>query len=692
MNRFLFSLFSFCLLLSCKQEISKTINYPKIDNSRTDVEEFGIKYNNDYSNLEDIKKEVNQNWFLKQDSLTADYYKSVDRESAFNYFSDLYVGDDYNRYWYEAYKEHNFYWLDNDSTQVLFKSDSSGKGEIPVFSTSMDNTVHFYSPHPDGSKFILFISDEKGDFLKVISTESGDTLFQTDKDMNMQQASWAVWASTDHIVYTGWPHTEDTRNSYIAMADIRTGAIKVIFDGGQVKDYDPEDFLRPDISVGSNKLQAFVITASEHFTGYSADISNIESDYTWEYIYGQKDSILYWPKQRGDNMYFLRYKGGKKTLVRSTLESMGDPTKDVVLFKPEKEEMTITDYAVSEKNVYAITSKNGSDETLYYVDNQGKSEIIELDYPISDIQFYHTSTTSNEITIIKNDWKYDLSFLSINDSLEIKPLDNLTRQTPESFNDIITEIIEVESHDGTMVPMTIVRNRGKKQDSKGKGVVYAYGAYGFSVEPFYEMPLLDFVSKGNVFAVAHVRGGAEKGLKWYKDGIKEKKSNSWKDLLWCSQYLKDQGYVDKDRLGVWCSSAGGITAGMAVNENPDMFKAFVGAVPTLNPLRLAYQKNYDASDHDYDFGDMKTIEGFKSLMALDPVINFKKNTVYPSTLMMSGALDEQIPLYDTAKYIALLQNYYPDPKRTYLLDVYEDEGHYIPLETFSAMLFFNNEL
>ncbi|MDE3744015.1 prolyl oligopeptidase family serine peptidase [Maribacter polysaccharolyticus] len=687
-----FVILSFSFLLSCSQEISKTLSYPQLDNNRTTIEEFGIKYNNDYSNLEDIKKEVNQNWLLKQDSIVADYYKSVDRKGAAKHLNDLHLGDYYEPYWYKSYKEHSFHWLDNDSTQILFKSDSSGKGEIPVFSTSMDNTVHFYSPHPDGSKFILFISDENGDFLKVISTESGNILFETDKDMNMEQASWAVWASSEHIAFTGWPNQEGSRDSYIAMANIRTGAIKVIFDGSQVKDYDHEDFLRPDISVGSNKLQVFVITASEHFTGYSADISNIESDYVWEHIYDQKDSILYWPKQRDTSMYFLRYNGGKKTLVRSTLKSMGDPTKDVVLYRPEIEDVVITDYAISENNVYVITSRNGTDETLYYVDNQGKSEIIDLDYPISDIQFYHTSTTSNEITVTKNDWKYDLSFLSINDSLEIKPLDNLTRQTPDSFNDIITEIIEVESHDGTMVPMTIIRNRENKQDSKGKGVVYAYGAYGFSVEPFYDISILDFVSKGNVFAVAHVRGGAEKGLKWYKDGIKEKKFNSWKDLLWCSQYLKDQGYVDKDRLGVWCSSAGGITAGMAVNENPDMFKAFVGAVPTLNPLRLGYQKNFDASNHEYDFGNLKTIEGFKSLMALDPVVNFKKNTVYPSTLMMSGALDEQIPLYNTAKYIALLQNYCPDPKRTYLLDVYEDEGHYVPNEGFSAMLFFDKEL
>lgn len=282
----------------------------------------------------------------------------------------------------------------------------------------------------------------------------------------------------------------------------------------------------------------------------------------------------------------------------------------------------------------------------------------------------------------------------MDDSLNITVNEKVTRNTSSEFKNIENVIVEVKSHDGAMVPMTIIKPKNFKIDSSTKAIIMAYGAYGITVEPFYNAAILDFVRKGNVFAFAHIRGGAEKGLKWYTSAIKENKKNSWKDLLSCSQYLKDNEFVNTEKLGVYFSSAGGVTAAMAINENPEMYKAAVGEAPMLNPLRLGYQTNYNATDNNYDFGTKSTLEGLKSLLLLDPIVNLKNNKNYPNTLIISGGKDELVPIYDGAKYIAFLQNQNLKTNNAYLLDIVKDEGHNLsPKETTrKALFFFNKEL
>lgn len=688
---YIFYLFLF-VIVSCKQVNQEQYTYPSLDNISKKVIEHKIEYTNNFSNLENVEKVDNQSWFKKQDSITQSYFIS-NGIADYKLNTESLNKEGIANYWYKKAGESFFYWQDNDSTQVLFKGNIKQTEVNPVFSATYDSTIHFYAPNNDGSKYILFISNDTGDFLKVIDSNTGKALFSTSKDMNSQQQSYAIWVSDNKLVFTGWPNKDNSRNSYLALADIETGNIKIILTGDMISEYNPEYFLRPNISIGSDLLQAYLVDASEHFTGFTTKLSEVNNNIKWNPLYKQKDSILFYPEEKENNFYFLRYKNGKKTLVKNTLESIDEPNEDVILFLP-KEGEELTEIAFSKSNVYALTSYNGVDAKLYVLNQENQMELLDLDYPISSLTFYNSGINSDTITLMLSSWKSNYTFLNIDDNLNISNNINMTRQTPEILNDLENEIIEIESHDGTMVPLTIIKPKNFKPGTDNKAIIYAYGAYGFAADALYNASILDFVQKGNIFAVAHVRGGSEKGLNWYINGIKEKKFNSWKDLLSSSQYLKDSGYVGNDKLGVLFSSAGGITCGMAINEDPTMFRAAVGSMPMLNPLRLGYQPNYNASDNDYDFGNKDNLDGFKSLLAMDPVINLNNTSDYPSTLLIHGKLDDLVPVFDSAKYIASLQKMHPVSSRAYLLDIIEDKGHNLSADDtrLKAIVFFDKEL
>ncbi len=155
--------------------------------------------------------------------------------------------------------------------------------------------------------------------------------------------------------------------------------------------------------------------------------------------------------------------------------------------------------------------------------------------------------------------------------------------------------------------------------------------------------------------------------------MKNLKYNSWKDLIACTEALINMNLTKEGLISLYTSSAGGITAGMAVNERPDLFSSLIAEVPRLNPFGL--ESSSTASSTSYlEYGTVKDSTEYMGLIKMDPYLNIKPNTVYPATLIMPSYKDDRIPLWDNGKYIAKLQknNTADSP---ILLDIDYDSGH-----------------
>jgi prolyl oligopeptidase len=165
--------------------------------------------------------------------------------------------------------------------------------------------------------------------------------------------------------------------------------------------------------------------------------------------------------------------------------------------------------------------------------------------------------------------------------------------------------------------------------------------------------LLPWFDHGGIYAVAHVRGGGELGEEWHKAGMMLTKPNTWNDAIACAEYLIAQRYTSSEKLALGGGSAGGILAGMALTERPDLFTAVLDMVPMSDTLRTELTAN--GANNVSELGSVKTNDGFRGLYAMSPYVHVKDGVHYPAVLLTTGINDPRVDPWQPAKMAARLQ-------------------------------------
>jgi prolyl oligopeptidase len=181
----------------------------------------------------------------------------------------------------------------------------------------------------------------------------------------------------------------------------------------------------------------------------------------------------------------------------------------------------------------------------------------------------------------------------------------------------------------------------------------AYGAYGISQEPFFFPSLLAWIEHGGVFAVAHVRGGGELGKQWHLGGFKATKANSWRDAIAAAQWLVREGWTTPARLAITGGSAGGIVAGNAIIDRPDLFAAMVSQVGFHDTLRG--ETGMVGPANVPEFGTVASEDGFRDLLAMSSYARLQPGVAYPAALLTTGFNDPRVDPWDPGKMAARLQ-------------------------------------
>jgi prolyl oligopeptidase len=219
--------------------------------------------------------------------------------------------------------------------------------------------------------------------------------------------------------------------------------------------------------------------------------------------------------------------------------------------------------------------------------------------------------------------------------------------------DLVAEEVRVPSHDGVMVPLSIVYKKGLKLDGSNPCWLEAYGAYGMVDDAGFGPAMLAWYERGGIYALAHVRGGGAFGEEWHLAGQKLTKPNTWKDLMAAGEWLCAKGYTSPLRLGIIGGSAGGITVGRAMTERPDLFRAVVGEVGVFNPVRSETDPN--GVPNIPEFGTVKDPQEFRGLLAMDAYQHVRGGVRYPATLLTTGMNDPRVPPWEPGKFAARLQ-------------------------------------
>ncbi|EPS68394.1 hypothetical protein M569_06374 [Genlisea aurea] len=217
------------------------------------------------------------------------------------------------------------------------------------------------------------------------------------------------------------------------------------------------------------------------------------------------------------------------------------------------------------------------------------------------------------------------------------------------------EEYDVPSHDGVLIPLTVVYSRHKKiKDDGTPGLLRGHGAYGEVLDKRWQSELKSLLDRGWVIAYADVRGGGGGGKKWWDDGRREKKMNSVKDYISCAEFLIEKGVVNRDKLAAWGYSAGGLLAASAINVRPDLFRAAILKVPFLDPTHTLMQPILPVTFDDYEeFGYPDDIEDFRAIREFSPYDNVGKGggSVYPS-IMITSSFHTRFGVWEAAKWAA----------------------------------------
>jgi len=238
----------------------------------------------------------------------------------------------------------------------------------------------------------------------------------------------------------------------------------------------------------------------------------------------------------------------------------------------------------------------------------------------------------------------------------------------------VTERVFAPARDGARVPVSIVYRKGFKKDGSAPLLLYGYGSYGYSMDPYFSPSRLSLLDRGFVFAIAHIRGGEEMGRQWYEDGKLLHKKNTFTDFIDAAEYLLSEGFGDSRRLFAEGGSAGGLLIGAVVNMRPDLFKGVVADVPFVDVVTTMLDESIPLTTNEYDeWGNPNDSTYYAYMLSYSPYDNVEAKE-YPNILVTAGLHDSQVQYWEPAKWVAKLRAEKTD-NNLVLLNTNMDAGH-----------------
>jgi len=690
----LFQFYFFCLFLSvsfAQEGKDNQLDYPKIHEAPTTEIHYEIKIIDEYSNLNKLEDNVVKDWFKAQDSLAESYFAMNDLMKKYlERFRKLQNKTQSSVSMIRISEAGNYFYLKNDDSlgyEKLFFRENLADKEKELFNPFQDGgenlSITYLKPSFDGKKIAIGFNENGSFSSKVLIYDLKKKKILEDVITNINPDFGGIeWLpDSSGFIYLYFPEVDNSqpgykKNSFSVIHKLgeNTERRTPIFETNENLQIS-KDFY-PKVKIGSS-LDKYIIgyaaSSDDYYDGYIAEISDVlQGKPDWKPFFKKEDAVFYDQGEvRGEDFIF-RQGNFKGNLLGKVSIKNPDFINPIVLAEGSKENPIIK-FEITKDNIYFSQSLYGANVSLYVLNSSNEIKQLQPPFDPGYATFFGESAKHNNLGVGIDGWTSDYTRYLINEdgSFSREALSPLLPY-PE-FENIITEQIMVTSHDGIEVPLSLVYKDGLKKNSGNEVFIYVYGAYGESMSPFFSPLFLDWAAQGGILAFPHVRGGGEKGKEWHEQGMKNLKYNSWKDLIACTEALINLNLTEAGLISIYTSSAGGITAGMAVNERPNLYSSFIAEVPRLNPLGL--ESSSTASSTSYlEYGTVKDSAEFIGLVKMDPYLNIRSEMAYPAVLVMPSYNDDRIPLWDSGKYIAKLQN----SNRTntpVLMDIDYQSGH-----------------
>ncbi|MCK5338806.1 MAG: S9 family peptidase, partial [Bacteroidales bacterium] len=343
---------------------------------------------------------------------------------------------------------------------------------------------------------------------------------------------------------------------------------------------------------------------------------------------------------------------------------------------PHREDVLLEDYDVFNKYLALQERINGLTEIRILSHNGKKDFYIEfeeqtylvylstnLDFDTDLLRYGYTS-----MTIPNSVYDYNMK---TGDAKLLKRQEVVGGYDPDEY---FAERLFATASDGAKVPISLVYKKGIAKDGSNPTVLYAYGSYGSSMDPYFSSVRLSLLDRGFVYAIAHVRGGEEMGRWWYEDGKLLKKKNTFTDFISCAEFLIAEKFTSEEKIFAMGGSAGGLLVGAVVNMRPELFKGVIAAVPFVDVVTTMQDESIPLTTGEYDeWGNPNEKEYYEYMLSYSPYDNVEEKD-YPAMLITTGLHDSQVQYWEPAKWVAKMRDMKTDDKLL-VLWINMDYGH-----------------
>ena len=547
--------------------------------------------------------------------------------------------------------------------------------------TGKPHGINYFEPSPDAKIVAVGISPGGNELasLYLIETATGKRLGNPIDRARYAQPQWlpdskSFFYSRVPALAPGAPMSEIFKNRRTYLHVIGTAPEKDVYllgpDGNPKVPVLPTEGTLIAYAPGSRYAVAEVYDGvKRELRLYAAPLDVARrADANWIPICDVNDKVTAFAMQ-GDDIYLLTHAASPRFSIVRTSMAKPDMKTAAVVVPPG--EQVISEIGASRDALYFDT-RDGALKRLKRI-KWGAKSAEDVKLPVEGAADILSAGTDNDGAIVGvAAWTRAREIYAVARDGSVK---NTGLQPLGPFDapaDLVALEVKVPSHDGAMVPMSIVHKKGLKLDGSNPALLFGYGSYGITYDAGFDPVRIAWLERGGVYAVANVRGSSAYGEDWYKAGYQATKPNTWKDFIACAEYLIKQKYTSSATLGILGGSAGGITVGRALTERPDLFAAAIPVVGMLDFVRLHVMPIGPVNVPE--FGDIRKEEGFRSLLAMSSYHHVKEGTKYPAVLLQHGVNDTRVNVGQSNKMAARLMASSTSGKPI-LLDLEYDAGH-----------------
>ncbi len=666
------------------------MNIPKLRKNKTKKNYHGITLEDDYSwvdqpNILEVLKDPKKldtevkDYIEANNEITEDYFKDVKdfQKHLFNEIKGKIKLDDTGL----KYKDKKYYYwtkteakgnygkrmrqlIDGSKPEEIFfdgdlekkKSGSEYFGVGTVSTSYCDNFIA-YSLDLKGSEYYTI-------YLRDLRTG------ENEKDI-IENTSGSVTWSLDNksFFYSKLDKYHRPRQIFKHVIGTSSNQDQLIFE-------EKDETFTCGIGITSDE-KYFIIGTSDHIT-------------TEEYFFptdAKEINLTLFQKRKNDVRYsidswqgFFYVHTNEEARDYKVLRCKNDQINKLEVFLPPKEETVIggleflDDYILRSEKSDAISK-------LYVRDiKTNKEEEIKVSDEAIGVPGISLMQRDTNTTMIRVGWEsmatpgrvYEYDIVS----KEKKLVKEIEIPSGHDANKYIVERIKAESHDGQMIPISLVRLKTAKQDGNSKILLYAYGAYKHSISPSFSASRFCLIDRGITFAIAHVRGGGDLGDKHHEKGKKKFKKNTFLDYIACANHLIEQRYTYKGGICFYGGSAGGLTGGAVANMAPDLFFGMLLLVPFVDTMTTMLNEKLPLTPGEWEMwgNPIKSKEYFEYILSYSPYNNLDKKD-YPPMLITTSLFDNRVLYSEPVKYIAKLRDKKSDNNIQLLKCKMEAAGH-----------------